>query len=206
MSEFDFIYKGKTFCDATHAPGYVAEFRETVRTSVPRPPRAVLEWGSGTSSLALLKQCRIWNCELFVTIDQSSEYQQAVFANRSLPPFMRIVTKELIGPQAQAAVTMNYSSYPLTLGRQFDLIYIDGRRRVECAYTAMLLSHEQTIVILHDYRRLRYQSMLRMYDVVSDGPQFRVMRPRPAVLKALAVRPESEFPTPVPGRPDQSMS
>jgi len=188
MSNFDFTFNGKTITEATHEPGYVAEFQRALRELVPRPPQAVLEWGSGTSSLILLEQCAIWNFNLFVTIDDSAAYQQAVFAGRNLPPFLRMEVRSVVGALGQEAAEANYSSFPLTLNRKFDLVFIDGRRRVECAYTAALMAHEDTIVILHDYRRARYRSVLWLYDVVADGRQFRVMRPRPGVLRALNER------------------
>ena len=43
---------------------------------------------------------------------------------------------------------------------------------------ATLLSHPDTIVVLHDYRRTRYQPMKALYEVIEDGSQFRVMRLR----------------------------
>jgi hypothetical protein len=71
---------------------------------------------------------------------------------------------------------LSYSTFPLSLGYKFDFIYIDGRRRLECALTAAIMCHPQTIVVLHDYRRTRHQSVKGLFDIVEDGPQFRVMR------------------------------
>jgi hypothetical protein len=53
---------------------------------------------------------------------------------------------------------------------------------MECAMVATLVSHSGTIVILHDYRRARYQSVRLLFDIIEDGPQFRVMRPSDIVL------------------------
>ena len=55
---------------------------------------------------------------------------------------------------------------------------------MECALVASLLCHEDSVVLLHDYRRARYQVARAFYDIVEDGPQFRVMRPKPALLDA----------------------
>jgi hypothetical protein len=67
---------------------------------------------------------------------------------------------------------------PARLRPPFDFIFIDGRRRLECALVASLLCHPDTVVVLHDYRRSRYQPVKVIYDIVEDGPQFRVMRLR----------------------------
>jgi hypothetical protein len=40
------------------------------------------------------------------------------------------------------------------------------------------MSHHETIVALHDYRRTRYQPVTALFDIVEDGPQFRVLRPK----------------------------
>lgn len=41
-----------------------------------------------------------------------------------------------------------------------------------------MLSYPDTVVVLHDYRRTRYQPMKALYEVIEDGAQFRVMRVR----------------------------
>lgn len=93
---------------------------------------------------------------------------------------------DIIGPrESQSDICLNYSSLPLHFNNQFDLIYIDGRRRVECALTAALISHENTVVVVHDYRRYRYQHMLALFDVILDGPHFRVMKVRQSIYPML---------------------
>jgi hypothetical protein len=77
---------------------------------------------------------------------------------------------------------LNYSTYPLSLGRQFDFIFIDGRRRMECAMMALLMARPDTIVAVHDYRRTRYQPVHAFYRIIEDGPQFRVMVPRSTLI------------------------
>ena len=45
----------------------------------------------------------------------------------------------------------DYINYPLTLNRKFDLILIDGRCRGQCAKICNQMSHENTIVFIHDF-------------------------------------------------------
>ncbi len=57
---------------------------------------------------------------------------------------------------------------------------------MECAFIASLLCHDKTVVVVHDYRRLRYQPIFALFDRIEDGREFRVLRPRPSVLAAMA--------------------
>jgi hypothetical protein len=57
---------------------------------------------------------------------------------------------------------------------------------MECAFIAALLCRNTSIVTIHDYRRTRYQPVLALFDLIEDGPQFRVLRPRASVLAATA--------------------
>ena len=44
-----------------------------------------------------------------------------------------------------------YIKKPLELGK-FDLIFIDGRARIECAKICKDISHKDTLIFIHDYR------------------------------------------------------
>jgi predicted O-methyltransferase YrrM len=44
-----------------------------------------------------------------------------------------------------------YVKKPLELGK-FDLIFIDGRARIECAKICKDISHKDTLIFIHDYR------------------------------------------------------
>lgn len=49
-----------------------------------------------------------------------------------------------------------YITKPLDLGG-FDLIFIDGRSRIECSKICKELSNKETLIFVHDYRG-RYHS------------------------------------------------
>jgi hypothetical protein len=187
MSRYAFDFAGREYTEGEFGPDYVPEFTRMIDAYLPRPPRSIREWGTGITSLVLLERAAQWNTDLFLTIDTNAEYQQAVFGERPVPALLDARCLDTIGPRAtQSDPEYTYSSLPLSLGRKFDLIIVDGRRRVECAYIAALVSHEDTLVLLHDYRRARYQSILAVYDVVEDGNQFRALRVRRELLIALA--------------------
>jgi predicted O-methyltransferase YrrM len=51
----------------------------------------------------------------------------------------------------------------------FDIVFIDGRARVECAKYIFPLLHKDSIVIMHDYfGRHRYHSVLEWYDEIDS--------------------------------------
>lgn len=187
MSRYAFDFAGRERNEGEFGADFVPEFVRMIEAYVAAPARAVLEWGTGVTSLVLLEFAERWNSDLVLTIDTNADYQQAVFRGRSLPPRLEARCVCEIGPRrGQADPEYAYSSFPLSYRRKFDLIVIDGRRRVECAYVAALLSHADTLVLLHDYRRTRYQPVLGLYDRVEDGNQFRALRVRPELLPALA--------------------
>jgi len=184
--EFGFVFQGKAVDARKFKPVYISEFRRVLETYAASGVRSILEWGSGLTTQMLAEHASsLAEFELLLTIDSNAPYQEAVFAARERPAFLQMAALDLVGPQSLAP-ELPYSTYPLGLGRKFDLIFIDGRRRMECAFIATLLCHDKTVIVVHDYRRLRYQPILALFDLVEDGREFRVLRPRPSVLAAMA--------------------
>ncbi len=186
-----FEFSGKTVRGAAYGHGYLSELCRILDTYVEAAAKSVLEWGSGLTTQVLAEYGQTkWNTELLLTIDNNRSYQEAVFANRAKPAFLMAKCLDQIGPtRSSADQGFNYSTFPISLKKTFDLVLIDGRRRVECAFIAATVCDAETLVILHDYRRERYQPILALFDVVEDGPQFRVLRLRPAMLAAMQATP-----------------
>jgi hypothetical protein len=147
----------------------------------------MLEWGLGNSSTRYLIDAReTLGLGSLYSFENVQGYFDTVLAN--LPQWVEFhpFCIDLTGPTTNDRDQgYNYATFPLSLGRKFDIIFIDGRRRMECALTAAQLCHNDTIVFLHDYRRQRYQSIRMLFDIVEDGTQFRVMRLKPQ-LRSLA--------------------
>lgn len=140
----------------------------------------ILEWGSGITSLMLADFLHERKFGDLLTIDHNTQYLEAVCAALAHKDYVTALSIDTVGPrESQSDICLNYSSAPLHFNDQFDLIFIDGRRRVECALTAAIISHESTVVAVHDYRRYRYQHMRALFDIISDSPHFRVMRVKP---------------------------
>jgi hypothetical protein len=143
---------------------------------------AILEWGSGLSTL-LLAEIAGLRGGTFVSVDHNEEYARSVVSRIHPPATVRLLTCDLTGPKlGQADPGLNYSNAPASLGLDFGFMLIDGRRRLECLFIAFVLSGLDTVVALHDYRRGRYQAALVLFDVIEDGPQFRVLRAKPGLL------------------------
>jgi hypothetical protein len=187
---FGFTFKGARVDAGKYGRRYVQEFQRVLHSFAAHDVKAMLEWGGGLTTQILAAHAEaLGTVELLLTIDNKPEYQKAIFAERPRPAFLKEIVLDLTGPcQSRRDPELAYSTYPLGLERKFDFIFIDGRRRMECAFIAAMLCHERTVVAIHDYHRARYQPVRALFDVVEDGSEFRVMRPRPAVLAAIAVR------------------
>jgi hypothetical protein len=158
---------------------YLSELDRLIRLFVPREHGAVLEWGIGNSTLFLLDNHARYGVRRLVSIDHDRAYFDAVLAQLPHWPGFHPLCCDLMGPKlSDRDPEPNYATVPLTLGHRFDLIYIDGRRRLECALVAVQLCNPAGVVLMHDYRRRRYDSVRVLYDVLEEGSQFRVMRPK----------------------------
>ncbi|UVK52694.1 hypothetical protein DBIPINDM_006100 [Mesorhizobium sp. AR02] len=166
---------------SSHAYGadYLSEFQRILLQHVKPGTRAYLEWGMGHTTLAILELRDRLAIDNLFSIDDSQPFLDQLLPQLPQWSGFHPICLDLQGSKfGDRDPELNYSTWPLSLKRKFDFIFIDGRRRMECAFMATLLCHAETIVMLHDYRRARYQPIKALYDIVEDGNQFRVMRPR----------------------------
>jgi hypothetical protein len=185
-----FRFGGKLQNPETYGKSYLGEFQDLLNQYLHFKTGNILEWGAGHSTKAIVNEIeqRSYNGpKFFLTIDENEPYLMAVTSDVSSFAYLHPIVLSQVGEtKGQDDAGSNYSSYPLTLGKKFDFIFIDGRRRVECAFISALLCHEKTIVVMHDYRRERYQSVTALYDIVKDTPQFRIMRLKPSLLQTFS--------------------
>jgi hypothetical protein len=183
LSRFRIDHKGEVRTADFFGADFLPELVRVVDTYA-AAPRAILEWGAGLSTL-LFAELAARRDTTFVSIDHDADYARSVAAQVAPSDRVRLLTADLVGPKlSQADQGLSYTTLPLSLGIEFGLILIDGRRRVECAHSAFALSNPESVVLLHDYRRARYLPVTLLFEVVEDGPQFRVMRPRAELLAA----------------------
>jgi len=164
-------------------PDYLPELRRILQSYVRPRTRAYLEWGTGISTMAILQWRQDLPLDRFFSLDDSEPYMAELLPQLPGWSGFHPITIDLRGTiESDRDPSLNYSTLPLSFGTKFDFIFIDGRRRMECALIASLLCHRETIVLLHDYRRARYQPIMTLFKIVEDGPQFRVMRLRSNLL------------------------
>lgn len=134
----------------------------------------------GNSTQFLIEQREPLRLSALFSLDCAPDYFVAL--RQTLPNWdaFHPFCIDLMGPKASDRdPELNFATFPLSLDAQFDMIFIDGRRRMECALTAAQLCRPDTVVALHDYRRARYQGVRLLFDIVEDGTQFRVMKLKP---------------------------
>jgi predicted O-methyltransferase YrrM len=157
-----------------------------LRKYTPSNTGNILEWGSGLTTLIVQSMLDELGARHFTSIENDREFWQSM-SERITDRRVHLLLRELIGPAAaQNDIGDNYTSYPLHACETYDLVYIDGRRRLECAFVAALVGNPDTVVFMHDFRRSRYQAMVALYDVIEERRQFRVMKLRPVVYRALS--------------------
>ncbi len=137
----------------------------------------LLEWGPGATTF-VLAEC----AQSVTTIEHElAFYTEAGQAFVGRPN----ITLHLVGldgaRRSECDEGLAYSTFPLGLPeRPFDAAVIDGRRRLECAFVAALVVRPQGLVLLHDYRRERYQAILQhpALEHLASGEHFRALRVR----------------------------
>lgn len=165
---------------------YLSELGRIITTYACNHNRSCLEWGMGNSTRYFLENRIILKLNNLYSIDHTEDYFNVLVPNMPKWENFHPFCIDLIGTrESDRDEAYNYATYPLTFSKKFDVIYIDGRRRMECAFLSLSLCHSETIVILHDYRRLRYQNIKLLYDIIEDGNQFRVMKLKPLVIDLL---------------------
>ena len=105
-------------------------------------PRRILEWGPGYSTELMGKLCQ--GAETVSIEHDGKWYREAVHKYSQYAQIYHIVE--------------GYVSWPLLPNKgKFDLIFIDGRRRVECMVVAFLCLGKGGAIVLHDAERERYE-------------------------------------------------
>ena len=179
-------FRGKRVSEDNYGRDYAEDFRYILREYAPRKTGSILEWGSGLTTLIAQSMLDEIGARQLTSIENDKEFCDSM-AGRVSDPRVRLVLRDLTGATAgQDDVGDNYTTYPLHACETFDLVFIDGRRRLECAYVAALVGHEDTVVFMHDFRRSRYQAILGLYEIAEERRQFRIMKLRPPVYEALA--------------------
>lgn len=187
-----FRFMGKRIVASSfYGSEYLHEFQGILeKYIVPRQEVRILEWGSGFTTILMRtiigRKCKSYRIDSY---DTFGPYQKSVASSLLFGDSVVFHLEDVTGTgESQCDPGLNFSTSPLRISGTPDLIFIDSRRRVECAYIASLIAGRETIVVIHDFRRERYQPVLGLFDVIEETEQFRVMKVNEDVHRVLAKR------------------
>jgi predicted O-methyltransferase YrrM len=135
-------------------------------------PARVMEWGPGLSTELILRHAPHAH---LVSVEHQDSYHSAA---------VELVQRMGAADRAQVLLLpcSNRKSTYATVAYEhgpFDLVFVDGRRRVECALVALSCLRPGGVVILHDACRVEYTRVLSFYaDTIEHRTNTLVMRPR----------------------------
>ena len=138
--------------------------------SLLKPSQDVLEWGSGGSTLFYSKFVKSWN-----TIEHDLAWAKQV-SKKKIPNVVYHsvpVTWDTVGrwpDDGDYETFKDYVEFPKSLNRQFDVVLVDGRARVACAYSVIRnnLLKPNGVVIIHDWERKYYKEVLKSFNIVAE--------------------------------------
>jgi len=126
----------------------------------------ILEYGSGISTNEIAKLCKN-----ITSIEHQENWYHKL--KDQLLPNCELILKTPDLPYIEGGHCGTYEEFksyveaPLDKG-PFDIILIDGRARVSCASIAKSISHDNTIIFIHDYDRPEYQEAQNYLDLVEQ--------------------------------------
>lgn len=130
-------------------------------------PKRILEWGPGLSTEIMLEHAPIADVV-------SVEHHEGYFAKAQERFKDRV---KLLHLRADIA-NSSYATIALDEG-PFDLVFVDGRRRVECVLAALHVLSPGGVILLHDFCRLNYQRLLLpLCELVEIRDNTAVFKPR----------------------------
>jgi len=139
----------------------------------------VLEYGSGQSTIEIGNLTK----EVISIEHQRNWYDQM---SMKIPGNVKIILKLPNVHYVEGADCGTYDQFKdyINEGRfhgMFDVIFIDGRARIECAKICNEISHENTIIFIHDFRS-RYENYklvldhLTLISEVEDMAMFKIKK------------------------------
>ncbi len=108
-----------------------------------KPQHTVFEFGSGNSTYFYAK-----HAGAVVSVEHDKEWFDKIVSTK--PQNAEMIYCELV-------TDGDYCRMPLTLGKKFDIIIVDGRDRVNCCKQAVKAVSENGVVVLDDSEREFYK-------------------------------------------------
>lgn len=139
---------------------------ERALLSLSGKPLRILEWGSGGSTVYFTAFLRSRGIPYeWTSIEYHKGWHEKVQSALSDDPNTAVVLFDSgNGSILQPDIPMDeYVAYPRTLGKKFDFILVDGRKRRRCLLEARNLVSDDGFVFLHDAQRSYYHSAFPSY-------------------------------------------
>lgn len=115
-----------------------------------------LEWGVGGSTLYFPRLLEKHGVPYrWLAIEHDPKWIRDVAAH-GRPENVSFALFETANPRLEPMI--GYVDYPLSVGRRFDFVFVDGRKRRRCLLTASKVTAPGGVVILHDAKREYYHS------------------------------------------------
>ncbi|WP_078381386.1 O-methyltransferase [Sutcliffiella halmapala] len=130
-------------------------------------PKKILEYGPGYSTKIMLQECP--DAQITSIEHHIKWYEKA---KKQFGKKINLVFEKTSGYKS------HYACWPLMQNKvpEYDLIFIDGRRRVECLAVGLEVLNTNGVIILHDAERKEYQHGIALYDVVSNEVRTKVLK------------------------------
>lgn len=130
-------------------------------------PKKILEWGPGESTNIIINICPNSN---IISIEHNEKWYNIAKEEFKEYNNIKIIYKEINKNTKYA--TKGYDNSP------YDFIFIDGRRRVECAIIALQTIKKDGVIMLHDSNRTNYTKPLNPYiDKIEEKDDTLVFKP-----------------------------
>lgn len=120
-----------------------------------------LEWGAGGSTIffpRFLEENRI--AYRWTSLEHNPDWQRAVLAEHGKLN-VDVICFPAVEPRRDPME--DYVSFPNWMGRKFDFIFVDGRKRRRCLVTASRVLSPQGVVVLHDAHREYYHAGMSVF-------------------------------------------
>lgn len=119
-----------------------------------------LEWGAGRSTVLFPTWMRSTGKQFrYISIEHDPEWHKTVTTHVQTAGLLNVDVRLFACSGDPRVEPMDdYVNHPFTIGKRFDFVFIDGRKRVRCLHVAARLLAPNGVVVLHDAERERYWS------------------------------------------------
>ena len=130
-------------------------------------PKRILEYGPGLSTQIMREECPE---AYIVSVEHQQGYAQAAI---NAGHANKVIVRQVNRNSTYSAV-----AYEEAQGGEFDLVFVDGRRRIECALAGLSVLSFAGVLIVHDSERWQYKTALApISNLVEEFDNTAILRP-----------------------------